>query len=165
MSRTHAVPSRRLALVVGLACLPVGALALEPQECARSLTGFGRLGLTHLSAEAARDLGGGFVEQHFHSGAEGEVSTHADFEHCATGRSIRATISRTTDQEAYEAPVDPSDLVREAIGSSDTYTLEEVVELLRSRGIEAETVASDFESCGCAVFYPELVGSKTPWRR
>lgn len=165
MIRTHhAVPSRRLAVVVGLACLPVGALALEPQECARSVTGFGEHGLTHLSVDMPRDLGGGFVEQHLHSGAEGEVSTHANIEHCATGSFIRATVSRSTGSESYEAPADPAELVREAIGSPDTFTLDEVVELLRSRGIEAEMISTDFESCGCAVFYPELVGDKTPWR-
>jgi hypothetical protein len=163
MKPTHAVPSRRLAFVVGLACLPAASIAAEPEECVRSTTGFGRLGLTHLSVDLPRDLGGGFVEQHFHSGADGEVSTHANLDHCESGFSIRATMSRSNDSGTYEAPTNPADLLREAISSPETFELEEVVEMLRSHGIEAETRSSELESCGCAAFYPELRGPKTPW--
>lgn len=62
MTRTYGPPFCRLALIVGLVCLPVGVMAVEPEDCARSGTGFGHQGLTRLSADVLRDPGGGHCQ-------------------------------------------------------------------------------------------------------
>ncbi len=121
--------------------------------------------MSHFRVDAPQDLGDGFVTHHLETSEIEGSSTAALFEHCATGWEIRATIRRGGWEPTYEAPTDPADIVREAINSPETFKLEEVVAMLRSRGIEAEARSSDFESCGCAVFYPELVGDKRPWPR
>ncbi len=164
MTRTLGAALGGLAILCGLLGTLPAAAAAQGDECiVHATTTTPRGEMSHFSADASRDLGGGLVAQSLHAGSEGDVSTHVNFHHCASGGFIRATVSRSTDGEAYSAPTDPADLVREAIASPVTFDLEGVVELLRSRGIEAELLPSEFESCGCAVFYPELVGDKTPW--
>jgi hypothetical protein len=73
--------------------------------------------MSHFSADAPHDLGGGLVAQRLHAGSEGEATTHVNLDHCASGRFIRAPVIRSTDRELYAAPTDPVELVGEAIAS------------------------------------------------
>ena len=157
---------RTLPMLCGLCALPVAVAAEDGDQCilrGTTLTEEGQMG--HFSDDAPRDIGNGFIVYHRERSEIGLDSTTAQIEHCATGRSIYANLSRLNAEDIYQASADPTQLVREAIASSEVLGLEEVVTLLRSRGIEAETSSSEFESCGCAVFYPELVGGKMPWQR
>jgi hypothetical protein len=156
----------KLTAFVGLLVLPMAARAMEADQCIMSTTSITEDGgMSHFRVDAPHDLGDGFITYHLEVSAIEGSSTATLFEHCATGRSIQATIRRGGWEPTYLAPVDPAELVREAIASPATFSLEEVVDLLRSQGIEAETRSSEFEECGCAVFYPELVGDRRPWRR
>ena len=157
---------RKLAALVSLLAHPMAAGATEAEQCIMSTTTVSEEGeMGHFRVDAPQDLGDGFITYHLQRSVTGEQSTTALFEHCATGRSIQATIWRGGWDAAYDAPADPADFVREAIASPETFSLDEVVVLLRSQGIEAETRSSEVEDCGCAVFYPELVGDRRPWRR
>ena len=67
---------------------------------------------------------------------------------------------------SFEVDRDPiEEAIFEMINAARIYTFDEFTETLGRLGarLDGPTV-SDHESCGCAVFYPELIGDKRPGR-
>ena len=89
-------------------------------------------------------------------------STGLTIEHCASGEGINVTAQTWSDfgsiPEEYH---NPYDILRAAMDSPDSVTFDDLVARFDALGMSATRTSSQQESCGCAVYYPELRGSKT----
>ena len=82
----------------------------------------------------------------------------AEINECATGRLLVIESSYSANDEQYIRLFDFLDSQRES-----TNTLDQVRNLARNAGFSATMFTDDEERCGCATFYPELRGDKTPF--
>lgn len=94
------------------------------------------------------------------SGARG-----MSIEHCASGAGLNVTAQvwgeyGTTPEEV----LNPLDVLRAAMASPEQITFDDLAARYQAEGMWVERTSSTGESCGCAAFYPELRGTKTPWR-
>ena len=129
-----------------------------------------------------QDLGNGVVLSR-HSGMDGHtntVSSRFRMEFCQSGRSVdviykgscygennpfcdHAELDGEGSFEADPAPIQAA--IVEMNTSAQVYSWKEFTQSLEGLGARLQDpVLSEFESCACAVFYPELLGNKRPNR-
>lgn len=129
-----------------------------------------------------QDLGNGTVLSN-HSGWDGHSNTSSSrftMDFCETGQRVSiiyegscigednpyCSVAGLTEAGSFEVDPDP---IEEAIlgmtRADQTYTFDQFASALARLGarLDGPTV-SDYESCGCAVYYPELIGEKRPNR-
>ena len=152
----------RLLSALLLATTP--ALALEPAECfvqvrEDRIDGNGVTTYIDRSTGPVVDLGGGMVATRYgdDGGDFGEEGMTID--HCASGRGFRV-ITRLwgTDSSDMTLDQDPIAYVQAAQASSKAFSLEDLASTLRTGML----YGPDGETCGCAAFYPELRGDRSP---
>lgn len=131
-------------------------------------------------ASGHQDLGNGVVLSR-HSGMDGHTNTVSSrflMEFCQSGRSVGVIYQGSCFGEnnpfcdhagldgegAFEADPEPIQAaIVDMTTSSHVYSWEEFTQRLEDLGARLQDpVVSEFESCACAVFYPELLGSKRP---
>ena len=152
-------------IVLGLAgLLATPAMALDPARCEWERAGYSEYERTH----PVTDLGGGMVVQFVerddaHAARDGlRVTDVTDFDLCISGRTIEVEGDHAP--STWEPLPRASEIVYDAVSAVETVTLERLRDRLRAAGFEARIrSAPREESCGCAVFYPELRGDKLPW--
>ncbi len=114
-----------------------------------------------IAVQSVADLGQGFVAEVIDSGIDGRSETRVDFGHCATGQGVRATTFAAEDgRTLQESAADPVPVMRSALAAAETLSLADVVARMHTAGIAAQTTSTEFQTCGCAVFYPEAIGDK-----
>ena len=114
-------------------------------------------------AELPVDLGDGFVAQSF---AEGLVPRlEAPFvilNQCESDAFLLTRRPLLPDGERQGAD-EVIGAIRAALASEAEFTVLELARRLTALGAPSQLRQSAGERCGCAVFYPELRGDKTPW--
>ena len=163
------------------ALLPFHALALQPSACA-----FVRLdpdpadgpppppppGEAFLwlrdEAKAPVDLGAGWVLHQYEFSSNSGSQFGAKVVDCASGTGVIVVEGAQIPQGQINiiARLTAEDAFRAAIASDQVVSLDGVLAQLSAAGAEVgpDTMhLADFESCGCAAFYPELRGTKTAW--
>ena len=151
---------RAVVLVLASAFLPLPAAALDLGMCDMYVQN----GDESFSTEPAEDLGGGIVMQEQIHRNGGAGSNEQSFEHCASGKAIRAVYLSSGGQETIKADINPAELVRKAIAAKRVVSLQQLTSQMNRAGAAATLTDSNTETCGCARFYPDLRGTKTPWR-
>jgi len=145
--------------IVCAVLLPDLSLALEPLDCEMEASGEG--GYSGLAAPA--DLGQGFVGHVATLAIPGTFSTEVVMTDCASGQTIHAVTRSETEGQTVVAAVDPVAVLQAAIAAPETIGLDDVVAVLLDAGVVAVLRPRDTQTCGCAVFYPELRGDKPAW--
>ena len=133
-------------------------------------------------ASGHQDLGNGVVLS-LHSDMDGHtntVSSRFRMEFCQAGRSVgiiyrgscfgennpfcgHAGLDREGSFETDPVPIEAA--IVDMNTSSQVYSLQEFTDRLEDLGARVQDpVVSEFESCACAAFYPELLGNKRPHR-
>lgn len=145
------------------------ALALEPAICivhwqdgeAQAVVLGGPEVLWRSETGPAINMGQGLVAQEVFSDWVSHASREIQFQHCESGRTL-VVLTRSLQAPDINVVVepDPYAVMRDALLSDYVFTLAEVAGMFSW----ARVVGSDgTESCGCAVFYPEQRGAKTPF--
>jgi hypothetical protein len=146
------------------------AAALEPAACLDLWVNESSLPLPDEDADNYRlrsqsgqvtDMGQGMVASRYENVLSGSRQEGVVFFHCTSGRTLTAEIGSWRDGHAPELYPDPIALMRAALDSPQVMTLDEV----RAAYLPHAWVSppTGQESCGCAVFYPELRGNQTPF--
>ncbi|EAR50423.1 NADH dehydrogenase subunit J [Oceanicola granulosus HTCC2516] len=142
---------------LALLCLPVtaAAQAADPLQCVRG----GDVPLGH----APVDLGDGLVAQEHFAGSVDEVPDGVvDFAHCESGGRLLVALPPGEDGTRPQAD-DVIAVMQGAMAEDEEIPVERLATYFTSVGAPAQVRVSDAETCGCAVFYPDAVGDKTPW--
>jgi len=163
----------RLAVALTIAAGP--ALALGPQDCVklRQNPAPGELplpGETTLRSwhGPAVDLGGGWVMQAYEFASEYGTQFGSKVVSCAPGTALTVVERAVSpdDKVLLAAGKSAGTVFRKAIAAPESIPLSKVIAELESAGArvgEDLLQPATFESCACAVFYPELRGGKIPW--
>ena len=110
----------------------------------------------------ARNVEGGFVT--YVGEDEAAEKAVVVLEHCKSGKAL---VANAVSGDNDEAP-DYVDNVRDAVGdfayTENEYTMNQIRAGLRERGIKSRIKTLKSESCGCANYYPELRGKRTPYK-
>lgn len=121
--------------------------------------------------ETARpvDLGGGWVAQGNRISSEVGTQVNTEVTHCPSGANILVVEQalRPDGQVRFDAGIRAVPVFREAIGSAETFTLDAIVRRLEQAGanVGRDQFPRDWETCGCAAFYPGERGSKVSWQQ
>jgi hypothetical protein len=138
--------------------LPASTLAQDASVCLQSIYSVD----LHIVVNEVRDIGQGMVQQLSTGSRPTSGSERIAFEHCASGQAINAVMS-TWDENGHPLPpANPYDIMMMAMESATTFSMGDVVAQMTAAGVDAELMTLTVETCGCAVFYPEALGSKTP---
>ncbi|RLJ60306.1 hypothetical protein BCF46_0504 [Litoreibacter meonggei] len=92
--------------------------------------------------------------------------TYFYLEHCPSGRVLRSksqphSLTSTGPRDASEI----SATVYDALASETPYTMGDLQALLRDQGVPTKRFTSKRESCACQTYFPDTVGSKTPYKK
>jgi hypothetical protein len=147
---------------VGTAMLAIGAgqpvMAQGADICRQSIYSQD----LHIEVIEVRDIGQGMVQELSRGSRETSGSERISFQHCASGQAINAVVS-TWDENGSPVLPNPRDIMMMAMESATTYTMAEIVSQMTAAGVDANLATWDRETCGCAVFYPQARGNKSPW--
>jgi hypothetical protein len=138
--------------------LPAAAMAQDARVCLESIYSQD----LHIEVTDVRDIGQGFVQQLSTGSRPTSGSERIAYEHCASGQAISAVMS-TWDENGRPVLPNPQDIMMSAMGSTATFSMADVVAQMTAAGVDARLMTLTRETCGCAVFYPEARGDKTPW--
>mgnify|MGYP006280283903 CR=1 FL=1 len=120
-----------------------------------------RSGETPVS-EAPIDLGEGFVAQHYFGEATDEVpDAFVLITECATGTRLIAAMPEIDGERRTAEEI--IGLMREALALDEPLTGQRIAAALTRSGAPAQLRSATTETCGCAAFYPDALGNKTPW--
>ncbi|WP_112323241.1 hypothetical protein [Oceanibium sediminis] len=140
--------ARRAAYVLGfgaaltlLACAP----ALTAADCAGA-------GLAPVDAKA------GVIARDSHLAGTGRREIRRDFIDCASGAGIRTTIEASDGRETTVNLISEVNALTASVPEGPR--LAQLQEGLGLMGIAFSRTSYGAETCGCAVFYPELRGAK-----
>jgi hypothetical protein len=139
--------------------LPVAAVAQDGSVCLQSIYS----PEMRIEVTEVRDIGQGMVQELSTGTRETSGSDRVAFQHCATGQYVSAVMATWDASGSALAPANPYDIMMLAMESPTAITLAEVVERMVAAGVDAELNTWDRETCGCAQFYPEARGDKSPW--
>jgi len=152
-------------LMIGAALWPLGAVAQTAEECAGVDMPFEGFAGT-VEAGLPEDLGGGWVIQSFAAASEAGTQSGANVMHCDSDNvvSVVAGAVAADGSVVVDARVDIAAIFREAIASPEATGIDDILSQIEAGGARVQPLAPDGrESCGCAVFYPDLRTDKTPW--
>jgi hypothetical protein len=148
-------PIRALAFAASLLLPAAPAWAVEPQEC---LIG----DPARPYADVPEDLGGGLVLQRFVQGEGDEELNVSIVVFCPSSEQIEAITRQNGRVTGSHDAVTASVLA--ALVSSEQVTMADLRDRVEATGTPTSYQrAHGTERCGCAAFYPELRGDKTPW--
>lgn len=142
-----------------LTLMPLAAWPVEPEQCQQRIYSSD----FEIDVQSVQDLGQGVVMETTVGQSSVAGSKRLFFEQCVSGQVIRAVAQSWDETGSTEAPVDPLSVVAAGLASATPFTLADLVAQLSASGVEAELIALDQESCGCAVFYPDQRGDKPEW--
>lgn len=150
---------------LGVACAalsPISAAALDRTDCVFDT----REGSVVVSSNFVNDVGQGFVVQTYQYSDRPNSSIDI-IDHCPTGQRITADLANIGDYlVTAETPLPtPREVLEDAMAASQVYSFEDVRALIEASGTPATLATLAMESCGCAVFYPQARGNRTPWSR
>ena len=149
---------RALTILVA-AFLPLQAMALDPKACE----------FKHVSGDDSAwagpvtDMGQGIVMQAEGSRSLSSSGTEIKFTHCASGQTLASVSQSISEDDSWISPVNYVEVMRDAIASSQSFTMTDLESQIRAAGGNALVYLADTEACGCAAVYPDLRGTKTPW--
>ncbi|MEO8242941.1 MAG: hypothetical protein ABI832_11535 [bacterium] len=146
-----------LSLVASLAASQ--AMALQPKACEFETAS----GDDFAWAGPVTDMGQGMVMQAYGSRSVWSSDTEVKFTLCASGQTLASVSQTNTEQDSWSSPVNYFEVMRDAIASPQSFTLKDMESQIRAAGGNALFYSADTEACGCAAFYPNLRGTKTPW--
>jgi len=148
----------RLAALL-LAALPAVAAAqdgVEPAQCVATADG------TAFS-DPPRDLGQGFVAQHYYAGASSQIpDAFVIIAECDSDAFLIAAMALLPEGQRRTAD-DIIGAMEQALASEEEVSGVDLAYRLTAIGAPAQLRRSDAERCGCAAFYPGMRGDKTPW--
>lgn len=87
-------------------------------------------------------------------------------EHCPSGKFLRArsqpySVGSSGPRDADEI----AGTVYEALDADRPYTMGQIQALLRDQGVPSKRLTSKVESCACQTYFPDAVGTKTPYKK
>lgn len=113
-------------------------------------------------ADVPQDLGGGLVLQRFVQGEGDEELNVSIVVFCQSSEQIEAITRQNGRVTGSHDAVTASVLA--ALASSEPVTMSDLRDRVEATGTPTSyQSAHDAERCGCAAYYPELRGAKTPW--
>jgi hypothetical protein len=148
-------PIRALAFAASLLLSAAPAWAVSPEECLMGDP-------ARPYADVPEDLGGGLVLQRFVQGEGDDELNVSIVIFCPSSEQIEAITRQNGRTTGSHDSVMASVLA--ALASAERVTMAD----LRAR-VEAAGTPTSYqgahgaERCGCAAFYPELRGDKSPW--
>ncbi len=148
---------RRAAAIIAV-ILPAAAVAQDGSVCLQSIYS----PELRIEVTEVRDIGQGMVQELSRGTRETSGTERISFQHCASGQAINAVMS-AWDENGSMVLVNPRDIMMRAMESANTFSLAEVVAMMTEAGADADLSTWDRETCGCAQFYPEARGGKSPW--
>ncbi len=109
----------------------------------------------------ARNVEGGFVTYV----GEDDPSRKAIvvLEHCKSGKALVVNAISSDDDAAPNHVDNVRDAMDDFVYAQAPYTMKQIKSGLKGRGISSRIKTLKAESCGCANFYPEQRGKRTPY--
>ena len=160
-------PLRNLGSLAGLLLsMPTIALAADPHQCIRQVIA----GDWSMMITPPYDLGGGLVQElnGFSTGYAIERATNSahvalNIVECSTGRQVGALTHVSRDGADVSLPAEADLVVKNYHKINKDAGLDEYTNQFEASGLQVAWNIVAQETCGCAVFYPELRGDKAPW--
>jgi hypothetical protein len=114
-----------------------------------------------------QDFGDGWVVDSVNitDPSSGSSEFSISFEDCATARSIGANVNWATEEgdQSRRVAAAAVAIMRDEFPSSDPVAFLRAQDRFYDADLGGNSSDSSEESCGCAVFYPDLRGNKLPW--
>ncbi|MGC1495171.1 MAG: hypothetical protein WA790_05130 [Sulfitobacter sp.] len=145
-----------LHIVLGLImAAPASAMTPVPMCAGTSVEG-------DYSVWDARNVEGGFVT--YVGEDEAGQKAIVVLEHCKSGKALVANAVSGDTDEAADYIDNVRDAVDDYVYTQSQHTMKQIKAGLRTRGIKSRIKTIKAESCGCATYYPDQRGSRTPYK-
>lgn len=153
------VAVRGALIALATVMMSLQAMALDATACQSEQTSGDDVDWTG----AVTDMGQGFVMQSTGQERVWAHTTQTVFTHCASGQTLQSVLVLGHDQDPNAHPVNPFEVMRDALAADQSFTLADVAAQINAAGGDASLSRATVEACGCAVFYPDQRGTKTAW--